>query len=59
MRVIPFGSLGGEGIIKGFLPDIVEIDGKPSQQSLYIGICENILKGDVRAIIPFEPVKNI
>ena len=59
MRVIPFGSLGGKGMIKGFLPDSVEIDGKPAQQSLYIGICENILKGDVRAIIPSEPVNNI
>ena len=58
MRVIPFESLGGKGIIKGFLPEQIMIDGKPAEQSLYVGICENILKGDVRAIIPFEAVKN-
>ena len=58
MRVIPFESLGGKGIIKGFLPEQIMIDGKLAEQSLYVGICENILKGDVRAIIPFEAVKN-
>ena len=58
MRVIPFESLGGKGIIKGFLPEQIMIDGKPAEQSLYVGICENVLKGDVRAIIPFEAVKN-
>lgn len=53
-RVIPFGSLGGEGIIKGFKPDKITIDGIRTDNNVYIGICENVIKGDVKALIPRE-----
>lgn len=56
-RVIPFESLGGNGIVKGFPPDEVKIDGKEIGKNIYIGICNNVLKGDVKAIIPYELVK--
>ena len=56
-RVIPFESLGGNGIVKGFPPDETKIDGKEIGKNIYIGICDNVLKGDVKAIIPYELVK--
>ena len=59
VRLIPFESLGGKGILKGFKPDMVIIDGKELADSVYIGICENILNGDVKALIPNEIFKNI
>lgn len=54
MRVIPFESLGGNGIIKGFKPDEIKIDGHKRDNSIYIGICENVLKGDIKALIPLD-----
>ena len=56
-RIIPFESLGGNGIVKGFPPDKVKIDGKEICKSIYIGICNDVLKGDVKAIIPYKLVK--
>lgn len=57
MRIIPFESLGGNGIVRGFPPDEVKIDGKEIGKNIYIGICNDVLKGDVKAIIPYELVK--
>ena len=54
IRIIPFESMGGSGIIKGFAVDKVIIDGKILAKPIYLGICENILKGDVKALIPYE-----
>ena len=56
-RIIPFESLGGNGIVKRFPPDKVKIDGKEICKNIYIGICNDVLKGDVKAIIPYELVK--
>lgn len=53
-RVIPYHTLSGSGIVRGYLPQKVLIDGSEAAQPLYIGICENVLKGNVRAIIPYE-----
>lgn len=57
-RIIPFESLGGNGIIKGFKPDSIKIDGYEISNDVYIGICDNILKGDVKALIPYEITKH-
>ena len=35
----------------------VLFDGKEIGKNIYIGICDNVLKGDVKAIIPYELVK--
>lgn len=51
MRVIPFSSLGGSGIIKGFRADDVYINSKRIEKEIYIGVCENIIVGEVKAII--------
>lgn len=53
-RIIPFESLGGCGMIKGFKPNGVKIDGIQKDNSVYIGICNNILNGDIKALIPAE-----
>lgn len=58
LRVIPFDSLGGKGIVKGFRPDTVQVDGKLIGNEIYIALCENILKGDVKALIPPELVNS-
>lgn len=55
-RVIPFESLGGNGIIKGFKPEKIIIDGVEKENHIYIGICENVLNGDIRALIPAQLV---
>ena len=57
-RIIPFGSLGGDGILKGFKPDKIKINGAEIND-VYIGICKNVIKGDIRALIPYEISKNI
>lgn len=58
VRIIPFTSLGGSGILQGFCADSIIIDGKAVDNSVYIGICENIFKGDIKAIIPSELINN-
>ncbi len=54
MRIIPFESLGGGGIISGFKPDKILIDGKEISSEIYIGVCENVILSDVKALIPPE-----
>ena len=57
VRIIPFDSLGGKGILKGYKPDGVTVNGKVIQ-NVYIGICENVIKSEIKAIVPYELVKN-
>lgn len=52
-RIIPFESLGGNGLLKGFKPDILKINGKLIN-NIYIGVCENVLKSEIKAIAPSE-----
>lgn len=57
-RVIPYHTLSGSGMVQGYLPQRVLIDGEEAAQPLYIGVCENILKGNVRAIIPYDIIQS-
>ena len=57
MRIIPFDSLGGKGILKGYKPDGVRINGKVVHD-VYIGVCENVIKSEIKAIVPYELIKN-
>ena len=57
MRIIPFDSLGGRGILRGYLPDSIAINGK-FIHNVYIGVCENVIKSEIKAIAPYELVKN-
>ena len=54
MRLIPFTSLGGKGVINGFRPDEVIINNKSLGNEFYIGLCKNIMKGDIKALISTE-----
>lgn len=57
-RVIPFDSLGGTGILEGFRADSILIDGREISNAVYVGICDGVLKGDVKAIVPYEIIKH-
>ncbi len=57
-RVIPFESLGGNGVIKGYKPDKVKINGKEAG-NIYIGISEGVLKSETKAIAPYDLVNNL
>lgn len=52
MRIIPFESLGGDGILQGFKADKVKINGKPLFNEVYIGLCNNIFRNDIKGLIP-------
>lgn len=58
MRIIPFESLGGDGILKGYKADYVRIDGKELKCGVYLGVCENVLKGEIKALVPYELTKD-
>lgn len=51
-RVIPYSSLGGEGILMGIKVQEVIIDGSKIEKDIYIGLCENILNGEIKSLIP-------
>lgn len=57
MRIIPFESLGGCGFLEGYRADSVRIDGRLLGCEVYIGLCEGVLKGEVKALVPFEITK--
>ncbi len=56
-RIIPFDSLGGSGVLHGMRVEEVKIDGKEITDGVYIGVCDGVLKGEVKAIVPFEIIK--
>lgn len=53
-RIIPYQSLGGSGMLEGIPADEVSIDGHSLAERVYIGICDGVLKGDIKAIVPYE-----
>ena len=55
MRVIPYDSLGGKGLLKGYKPDRVTVDGR--EVLSYIGVCENVINSEIKAIAPYEIIK--
>ena len=55
MRIIPFDSLGGKGLLKGYLPNKLTVNGK--EVNAYIGVCENVINSDIKAIAPYEIIK--
>ena len=52
LRVIPFNSLGGNGIIYGFKPDFVIIDNKTINEEVYIGMYEGNFNNEIKGLIP-------
>ena len=56
IRIIPFNSLGGEGLIEGFLPDELYIDNIKIEKQVYIGITNNIFKNEVKSIFNYKNI---
>lgn len=53
-RLIPFDSMGGKGIITGFRPESVKLNGRTLNQEIYIGIYDGVFGGEYRALINAE-----
>ena len=51
-RVIPFKSLGGNGIIYGFKAEKVIIEDSIINEEIYIGMCEGVFKNEIKGLIP-------
>ena len=56
-RIVPFESLGGAGYLEGMQAEQVLIDGREVTNRLYIGVCDGVLQGEIRAIVPHELTK--
>ena len=54
LRLVPFCTLSGEGMLKAFKPDKIIIDGKELKSGCYIGISENKLKNEIKSLMGKE-----
>ena len=52
LRVIPFKSLGGNGIIYGFKPESVTIDSKAVYEEIFIGMYEGKFENEIKGLLP-------
>ncbi len=53
-RVVPFESIGGEGLLPAFLPDCLDVitpQGKRTIGSCYVAVCDRIGHGDYNGLI--------
>ena len=57
-RLIPFNSLGGSGLLRGFKADEVYIDGKRLNQEIYIGLYDGSFYGEIGGLIPDTILKD-
>ncbi len=55
-RIIPFNSLGGEGLVRGFVPDELYIDNEKINTRVYIGVCENVFNGEICSIFNYKNI---
>lgn len=53
-RVIPFDSLGGNGIIFGFKADEVYIDDIKCNEEIYIGIYDGAFNSEIEGLVPLS-----
>ncbi len=51
MRVIPFSTASGEGMVMAFRPQKAYINNNKLESECYIGICDNKLTGEIKSII--------
>ena len=58
MRIIPFSTVAGNGLLKGFKADVVKIDAEIIKQDIYIGMCNNIFKNNIKGLIPENLIKD-
>ena len=51
MRIIPYSTLSGEGMLKAYKPRKIEIDGKEVKSGCYIAISNGKLKGETKSLM--------
>ena len=59
MRIIPYSTVSESAILYGFKPKTITINNKIIHSGCYIGICENKIKGEVRAIMGPQIVEDL
>lgn len=52
LRVIPFNSIGGNGIIYGFKAQNIQIDNKTIDEDIYIGLYEGKFNNGIQGLLP-------
>ncbi len=53
-RIIPFSTASGDGMITGFKPSKVFIDGKEVYKGCYIGVCNKKIHGEIKSLMSAE-----
>ncbi len=57
-RIIPFNSVGGDGLLPAFLPKEVYINDTYCPNKVYIAVCKNrIINGEIKAMINPEIIE--
>ncbi len=59
LRIIPFSTASGDGIVYGFKPKELSLNGKKSYGECYVAITDNRLKGEVKSIMGEELTENL
>lgn len=54
LRLVPFNTLSGEGLLKAFKPDKIEIDGKELKSGCYIAVSEGKLTNETKSLMGKE-----
>lgn len=52
LRIIPYKSINGNGIIYGFKADAIKIDDKTINEDIYIGIYNGKFNSEIKGLIP-------
>ncbi|MBR3988719.1 MAG: sigma-E processing peptidase SpoIIGA [Clostridia bacterium] len=54
LRLVPYSTLSGEGMLKAFKPQKILIDGKELKSGCYIGISEGNIKSEIKSLMGKE-----
>lgn len=54
LRLIPYNTLSGEGMLKAFRPEKILIDGKEVKNGCYIGVTDGKLKNEIKSLMGSE-----
>jgi len=59
IRLVPYKTLSGEGVLKAFKPEKTLIDGKELKQGCYIGISNGRLTNEIKSLMGSEITEGI
>lgn len=59
IRLIPFSSVGGNGVLPAFVPEKIWIDKTEVKEKLYLAICKDAITGECNAMVNPEIISNI